>query len=126
MACLSITETAINVAKGTASSAKSSYDSALSSLRGINPENFTNRADFEAAKSAAIATGKGALDTYISGIDGVNSAAAALSIISGSDLDALAITNGAAMSGILALIPDGPGSLAAIDAAVLAQQSLQC
>jgi hypothetical protein len=126
MACLTIAQDAIDGAKVVASSAKGAYTSSLGSLRAVNPGSFSNRVDFEAAKSAAIGSTIGALSGYISGISAINSAASALSSISGLDLDNIAALDEASALAIVALIPGGPAVPGAISAAKLAKEVLQC
>jgi len=126
MACLTSAQDAITIAGGLVAAAKGTYDSSLSSLRSLNPGSFSTREQFEAAKNSAISTVQGTLNGYVGSISVLNGAAGVLGAINGGSLDELANTNGAALMGLLAIIPGAPSSLGVIDAAVIAQKALQC
>lgn len=127
VACLGDLEGDVNDAKDLADVAKGSYDGAVDSLRSIDSSSFSTRADFDAAKNAGIDSTKSALTSYISGIDGVNSVASAIGILSAVAMDTLAVLTTLANEGILGLIP-GPGtpSVPAIIIAKAWEDALQC
>lgn len=146
MGCLSIIEIAIAAAKATADAAKGTYNSAIGSLRALNPGDFSTRAEFEAAKNLAISTGKAALSIYTGALGAVKAAASALSPVSGASLDDLADANSDAMiasmnasisavfavvqtvadkAGATIVLPPTP-TVPLIGDAVNAQKALQC
>lgn len=144
MACLGIAVAAISVAKGVADNATASYGSALSILRSLNPKNFDTRASFESAKASANATVQSSLTTLNSAIDSLKSASSALSPVAGGDIESvttlmdaahiatMAAAIGAAVVAVAAAapfdvpIPSTPALPAAVGAATLAMQGLQC
>jgi hypothetical protein len=126
MACLSIKEAAVNAAKSVASAAKGTYDSSMGTLRAINPADYATRVDFETAKNVAINAGQSALSGYIDGVASVNGVASAISALSATKMDALAIATTLANTSIVGIIPGGPGVPGAVDAAKILEEQLQC
>ena len=126
MACLELAEAAVNAAKLAAAPAKADYESEIDSLRSLDPSNYDTRAEFDAAKDSAISTTKGALTSYISGIEAVNLAAEAIDVLTAVKMDALAVATTLANTDLFGLIPLNPLMPLSIAAALLKEETLQC
>lgn len=144
MGCLSIATVAINAQKSIVDASTTSYETALSSLRSLNPKNFDTRASFESAKKTANASVKSSLATLNSAIDSLKSISSVLSPVDGTDVESISTLTDAAHLAIMATtiatviaavvaaapfgipVPPTPALPGAISLASAAMQGLQC